>query len=277
MSVQEGQEPEVQGTANQTEVYSITGLQCGGCVANVTQAVKETYPNIRLSVSHNLKQLTVSYSSEELDHLDGVVALIESLGDYHVTHLTEIYLAVGPPTVVSGSEGTQVRQSAKRKTVFCPKLSTFTPLFLILAYMTGSVTVYGLREGIDWMRGMEVFMGLFYLIFSFFKLLNLGGFVRQFQKYDPISLVLPIYAYFYPLLEILLGTTYMWGAYITEANAVTLGLFSMNLVGVGVALHQGKQLECACLGSILRLPLSVVTLVEDTAMIIMSILGLWLG
>jgi hypothetical protein len=37
-------------------------------------------------------------------------------------------------------------------------------------------------------------MGLFYIVFSFFKFLDLKGFSVSFRMYDPLAKALPVYA-----------------------------------------------------------------------------------
>lgn len=243
-----------------TTRYSITGLHCNSCVEYITTALEGEYPEVEINISPSLDRITL-HCPEDVS-TPQVIGFITDQGDYTVTSLAQIEAAMG---TISKTNPSITRWS---------RIKEFYPLALILSYMVGSVTVYAVRHDIDWMRGMELTMGLFYLIFSFFKLLQLRGFVTQFRKYDMISYYLPAYAYFYPVIEILLGTAYIWGGFILVANWITLCLFSMNLVCVWRALRAGKQLECACLGSILSLPLSTVTVVEDTAMIGMSILGI---
>jgi hypothetical protein len=38
------------------------------------------------------------------------------------------------------------------------------------------------------------FIGLFYIVFSFFKFLDLKGFSVSFRMYDPLAEALPVYA-----------------------------------------------------------------------------------
>ena len=39
------------------------------------------------------------------------------------------------------------------------------------------------------------FMGLFYIVFSFFKMLDLKGFPESFKMYDPLAKRLPIWKF----------------------------------------------------------------------------------
>lgn len=236
--------------------YQIHGLHCPGCIAALEERMAE---GVTIQVAPSLETVEVTFhkQSRSLEELQAM------FGEYSIAPLEETRISVPINSVPP--------PSPKKNT-----LATFYPLLLILSYMVGSVTVYSVRHDEDVMRGMELIMGLFYLIFSFFKLLQLPGFVRQFRKYDLISFYIPQYAYLYPIIEVGLGSVYMWGGQpqILYVNVITLVLFVMNLACVRYALQAGKQLECACLGAILSLPLSTVTVIEDSIMIVMSIIGI---
>ena len=45
---------------------------------------------------------------------------------------------------------------------------------------------------------MQYFMGLFYIVFSFFKFLDYTSFPSSFRQYDPITKRLPFYGWVYP-------------------------------------------------------------------------------
>ena len=49
------------------------------------------------------------------------------------------------------------------------------------------------------------FMGIFFVVFSFFKLLNLKGFQNSFKKYDLIGKQFNLYCWLYPFIEIVIG------------------------------------------------------------------------
>ena len=53
------------------------------------------------------------------------------------------------------------------------------------------------------------FMGLFYIVFSFFKFLDLKGFPESFKMYDPVAKVVPIYGWLYPFIELALGLLFL--------------------------------------------------------------------
>ena len=52
---------------------------------------------------------------------------------------------------------------------------------------------------------MNFFMAGFFLVFSFFKFLNLKGFVKVYQTYDLIAKKIPFYGYHYKGAALLPG------------------------------------------------------------------------
>ena len=70
-------------------------------------------------------------------------------------------------------------------------VTTYWPLILIGLFLLSIST------GISWQQGggmtlwMEVFMGGFFLVFSFFKFLDLPGFARSYRSYDLLAASCP--------------------------------------------------------------------------------------
>lgn len=127
----------------------------------------------------------------------------------------------------------------------------------------------------DWMTWMHDFMGFFLVVFSMFKFFDLGGFANGFQMYDLLAKPFRPYAYIYPFLELGLGLGYLahWeprGIYVT-----TIALMLFGSMGVFNALRTGLNTHCACLGTVLKVPLSTVALVEDLGMAAMAGAMLW--
>ena len=122
----------------------------------------------------------------------------------------------------------------------------------------------------SWMSWMYDFMGFFLVVFSMFKFFDLEGFADGFHMYDLLAKAFRPYGYIYPFLELGLGLGYLahWQPRIIYwATIVLLGFGSL---GVIRALVKGLDVECACLGTTLKVPLSTVALVEDLAMAAMA-------
>lgn len=150
-------------------------------------------------------------------------------------------------------------------------LQTYKPLLLVIGYLVGVVGLVEITAGaFDRMRAMGNFMGGFFLAFSFFKLLDLQGFVDSFQSYDVLARPVIAYGYAYPFIELGLGVAYLVGIAPVATNLVTLVVMLVSIVGVSQALFQKRRIQCACLGTVFNLPMSKVTFIEDAVMAAMA-------
>ena len=129
----------------------------------------------------------------------------------------------------------------------------------------------------NWMAWMHDFMGFFLVVFAMFKFFDLPGFADGFQMYDLLARPLRPYAYVYPLLELGLGLGYLSRWQPALIYGATVGLMIFGALGVLNALRKGLDLECACMGTVLKVPLSTVALVEDLGMALMAGTMWWLG
>jgi len=130
---------------------------------------------------------------------------------------------------------------------------------------------YGAWHPAAWMHD---FMGVFLLIFSMLKLFDLSGFADGFQKYDLLAKRSRCYAYVYPFLELAIALGYLSFWQPTLIYGATVALMSFGALGVLSALRRGLDVQCACMGTILRVPLSTVALVEDLGMSAMALVML---
>ena len=117
---------------------------------------------------------------------------------------------------------------------------------------------------------MYDFMGLFYIAFSFFKFLDLKNFSAAFTKYDPIANKIPLYSTIYPFMETLLGLMFLNRIELFLALVSTLIILSATSFGVLRTLIRKEKIQCACLGTAIKLPMTTATLIENSIMIIMA-------
>ena len=150
------------------------------------------------------------------------------------------------------------------------KLKQLQPLILIFTYILTVTFSYTYYFELTPKRGMQIFMGLFFIVFSFFKFLDYKGFPDSFKRYDPLAKYLPFYAKFYPFLETGLGISYLLEFQILISTILTILILSMTTCGVIKALFQKSQIQCACLGTALKLPMTEATLIENVIMLTMS-------
>lgn len=150
------------------------------------------------------------------------------------------------------------------------KLKQLQPLILIFIYIITVTFSCACYFELTPKRGMQIFMGLFFIVFSFFKFLDYKGFPYSFKRYDPIAKIVPFYAEFYPFLETGLGISYLLEYQILISTILTILILSMTTFGVTKTLFQKSQIECACLGTAIKLPMTEATLIENGIMLIMS-------
>jgi copper chaperone CopZ len=155
------------------------------------------------------------------------------------------------------------------------KLKELFPLFLIFVYLIFGA-LYLERSDLNLDELILSFMGLFFIVFSFFKFLGYKSFPSSFATYDPVAKVIPFYGWLYPFIETILGISFLLRLELNLVLIVTLVILSVTTFGVLKSLISKDQIKCACLGTVLNLPMTEATLIENLLMIFMS-LGLLFG
>jgi uncharacterized membrane protein YfhO len=151
------------------------------------------------------------------------------------------------------------------------KLRHYFPLLLILALvMLESGALQWSSRGWSGATFARQFMGLFLVFFAMFKLFDLDGFADGFQMYDLVAKRFRPYAYVYPFLELILGLASLANLFPVGRNIALLALMTLGSAGVLQALIRGLDVNCACLGNILKVPLSTVAVAEDLGMAAMA-------
>lgn len=180
-----------------------------------------------------------------------------------------------PPTPAADADHTN--HANPRIDDGAPK-TTYFPLVLLAGFLVGVVALTEVRAGqFDWSRSMGTFMGVFFLSFSFFKLLDLRGFADTYQGYDIIARRVRAYALAYPFIELALGAAYLTNVDPFATNLATLVIMTVSSIGVLQSVLNKRAIRCACLGTVFNLPMSTVTLVEDGLMVAMAATALFLG
>ena len=144
------------------------------------------------------------------------------------------------------------------------------PLFIILFYISTTSILLNYKNW-NLTYAMYDFMGLFYVVFSFFKILDLKGFTMSFRMYDPFAKKTSLYAWIYPFIEVLLGLMFLMRIETKTALILTIIVLGITSIGVAQTLINKRSIQCACLGTTLKLPMTEATLIENSIMIIMSL------
>jgi hypothetical protein len=153
------------------------------------------------------------------------------------------------------------------------RIKEFTPLILVLASIGFIESLIVLQTGIRGIPAyMRIFMGLFFFIFAVFKLLDLDGFAMNYAEYDVIAKRSKTYAYLYPFIELTLSYLYLTNLYPLQTNIATAIVMGIGSIGVINAVWIKKQkIHCACLGAVVKLPMTTVTVIEDVGMGLMAL------
>lgn len=146
----------------------------------------------------------------------------------------------------------------------------------VYGVITLCATIMAFVLGFDLQIWLEWFMGGFFIIFGSFKLIGYEMFVQMFPKYDPIGARSRVYTMIYPFIELFLGFLYVSNLLPVFRDLAVLVIFGIGAWGVLKYTSQTKNetIQCACLGNIIKLPLSTVTLIEDVLMAILSVIML---
>ena len=75
----------------------------------------------------------------------------------------------------------------------------------LLLVLISSLSLQVSKDNFELNEWMISYMGIFFLIFSFLKLIDVKGFSGSFKKYDLISKMIPGFAITYPFLELFLA------------------------------------------------------------------------
>lgn len=151
-------------------------------------------------------------------------------------------------------------------------LETYKPILLIFAFITTTTLFIQVQNHhFDFMQWMRHFMAGFFLVFSFFKFLNLKGFAESYVMYDVVAKHIPAWAYLYAFVELGLGIAFLTNFNPFYTNLTTVVVMGLSIIGVLQTVLNKKKIQCACLGAVFNLPMSSVTIIEDGLMIIMSI------
>ena len=226
--------------------YSVSGMTCQGCAATL---------------------------KDKLSIVAGVTDVVVDLKKATATIGMESYVPINVlkaalPDTYQIEEKQDVRQE-QSATQQPSKLQQLRPLLLILGYLFAAAILLNFR---DWNtnQAMLDFMGLFYIVFSFFKFLDLKGFPKSFRMYDPLAKAVPAYGWIYPFLELALGLMLLMRFQVQMALAVTIVVLGITTVGVTRTLLDKKSIRCACLGTALNLPMTEATFIENAIMLVMA-------
>jgi cation transport ATPase len=232
-----------------THSYTVEGITCDGCVAKVKSKLL-MHPDIH---SVDLK----------LEDRKAVITMGKHLS------VPELQQAIGVDTKYRIAADTSDHSHHTMKPYAGKSwLATYKPLLLIAGFI---LLVSVLTAGGNVYSGMNTFMAGFFLVFSFFKFLDLKGFAESYSMYDLLAAKVPAYGYVYPFIELALGIAYLTGFNPAVTNWATVVVMGFSSIGVIRSVLNKSEIKCACLGAVFELPMSTVTIIEDLLMVAMAL------
>lgn len=120
----------------------------------------------------------------------------------------------------------------------------------------------------DWVRW---FVGSMLLVFGGFKLISYESFLDVFPRYDALGSRYGWYVYAYPLVEVILGMSYILDLAPSVRYIVTFIMVTFGLIGMVTNLdRQGPSAHHTWLGNFLKLPMSTAILFEDVIVAVLA-------
>lgn len=222
--------------------YKIQGATCTSCKEKIETSLNSIPEIESAKVSNSLDELEVVMTN----HIE-LSALQQKLQEDHQ----------GKYTITESA--------AKEKT-------SFLPLILVVSYIALG-TFFAMYLTNKWEVGfaMTIFMGLFFLGFSFFKLLDVKGFAYSYMSYDILASKSVYWGFIYPFVEFALGILYFLNIYPLQVNIFTTVLMFTGLIGVSKSVLRKSKIKCVCLGTGFNLPMTSVTVIENATMMLMAL------
>lgn len=151
-------------------------------------------------------------------------------------------------------------------------LKSYTPLIVVFLLLIVSSLIVSLRVNSGLEGFLLSFMTGFFLIFGMFKLFDLKGFAEGYSTYDLLAQRVYSYGYIYPFIELLFGLIMLAGFHPDWLLWIEVFIMTFSGVGVVLKLLKRERIQCVCLGTFLKVPLTYVTLIEDFGMALIALI-----
>lgn len=221
--------------------FAISGMTCNGCRTKVESTLKTLVPDIIVKLDPPQAATAMSVTADALN------AALATIGTYRASAAT----------------------NATAASLFA-RSKIYYPLALIL----GLIALASLASA-TWMGWMMNYMGGFYIVFGAFKLLDVPAFAKAYARYDVIAKRFNAWGYIYPFVEVALGFGFLFWFNMIALSWIALILSLVGVIGVLQATLSKQTIQCACLGTVFQLPMSVVTVIENLGMAAMAAWMIW--
>lgn len=155
-----------------------------------------------------------------------------------------------------------------------PPFRDYVPLIVVISGIIAATLITCGFAGFTLEHFLGYSMGYFFVVFGAFKVADPRNFAMGYGEYDLITKNLPAWGFIYPFVELALGGLYLFGMADTRVDLMALGLSALTVVSVWLKLRKHETIHCVCLGNLLKVPLTYVSLVEYAVMGAMALLML---
>ena len=226
------------------DVYKVRGMTCEGCANGIKENLESN--DYIISANVNLDEEKVYIEADRNFSISELNSLIDNLGEYKI-----------------------FKESFTSKIIqyFYSKKTLLVALFIVII---SSLSLQFSRDNFEVNDWMISYMGIFFLLFSFLKLIDVKGFSGSFKKYDLISKIIPGFAMSYPFIELFLALIFLSTNFLFIAYIMTLVFMLSQSLGVFISLQKKEIIKCACMGSSINLDISSLTIIENLVMAFMS-------
>ena len=177
----------------------------------------------------------------------------------------------GMKLVISDSlKNKAVIQNDENTNTSTPNWKSYTPLVIIISLILLVTIVLSFK---DYQLGnfiisttLSYFMIGFFLVFAGFKLIDVKGFADGYSTYDLLARRIFTYGYVYPFIELFFGLAMILNPTSQPLLVAEIIVMSFSGLGVAIKLTEKEKFQCSCLGTLLKIPLTKVTVVEDFGM-----------
>ena len=240
-----------------TQTFNISGMTCEACEYKI-QHVLSQIPSV--------SSVIAKYSNDSV--------MIESLEKINERVIIEILKPHAKYALINKSDLPVEMTNSLSET----SSNQYYPLFLIAGFITlvAFLTSFQQRiyvlENFDFKMFLHNFMTGFFLVFSFFKLLDIKAFTESFQMYDLLAAKLPVYGKIYPFIELGLGVLCLIHFQLYYVYIADIIIMGFGALGVIQSVVDKRKIRCACLGSVFNLPMSTITIIENSLMVLIGII-----
>lgn len=228
--------------------FNIHGISCKSCIEKISSLLtnKLNAANIKFGTNNTIME----FESMVATNVGQLNSLLPTIGDYKVSQFD--------------NNTTSMHTHTKEEK------PSYKPIYIIFAYLI-AINIIITVKTMQLTEFMPNFMASFFLVFSFFKLLDLEGFAGGYSSYDIIARKLYHYGYIYPFLELGFGITYLLIPHNLYFNVAVLIVMLISSIGVIKAKFSKEQFYCACVGTFLKVPLGSIAIIEDILMTLMAL------